>query len=137
VPSGWLDHAEALVAAFPGALLERKARGFVLHYRRVPEAGPVFEEALRATLEGWADHRLIAAHMAWEVKPTGIDKGTAVAAIMARAPFLGRVPVFIGDDVTDEDGMRVARAMGGQGLRVQEVFGDAAGVRQWLSVQAC
>ena len=135
VPESWLQHAERLVAAFPGALLERKARGFVLHYRGAPEAGAVFEEALRGTLEGWPHHRMIAAHMAWEVKPVGIDKGTAVQAIMARAPFAGRVPVFIGDDVTDEDGMRVARAMGGQGLRVQDLFGDAAGVRLWLRGQ--
>ena len=31
--------------------------------------------------------------------------------------------------------MRVARAMGGAGLRVQDVFGDAAGVRAWLLKQ--
>ena len=52
---------------------------------------------------------------------------------MARAPFAGRIPVFVGDDVTDEDGMEVARAMGGMGLRVQEHFGDARGVRAWLA----
>jgi trehalose 6-phosphate phosphatase len=51
---------------------------------------------------------------------------------MRRPPFLGRLPVFIGDDVTDEDGIRVAKAMGGAGLRVQDAFGDAAGVRTWL-----
>jgi trehalose 6-phosphate phosphatase len=51
---------------------------------------------------------------------------------MRHKPFIGRVPVFIGDDVTDDDGMRVARAMDGAGLRVQDVFDDAAGVRAWL-----
>ena len=71
--------------------------------------------------------------MAWEVKPVGIDKGRATQAIMSRPPFLGRAPVFIGDDVTDEDGMQVARSMGGIGLRVQEHFSDAAGVRRWLN----
>ena len=38
-PAVWLEAAEALVAAFPGALLERKARGFALHYRLAPPAG--------------------------------------------------------------------------------------------------
>jgi trehalose 6-phosphate phosphatase len=133
VPQAWLDEAETLVARFPGALLERKARGYVLHFRLAPQAGPVFEAALRATLRDAAAHRLSAAHMAWEVKPAGIDKARAVNVLMAGPPFAGRVPVFIGDDVTDEDGMRAARAFGGLGLRVQDHFGDAAGVRAWLA----
>ena len=70
--------------------------------------------------------------MIWEVRPRGVDKGTAVAALMDRPPFRGRLPVFVGDDVTDEDGIAAAAAMGGAGLRVQDVFGDAAGVRAWL-----
>ena len=51
---------------------------------------------------------------------------------MERAPFAGRLPVFLGDDVTDEDGIKAAAAMGGAGLWVPRVFGDAAGVRAWL-----
>ena len=51
---------------------------------------------------------------------------------MDRPPFRDRLPVFIGDDVTDEDGIAAAAAMGGVGLRVQDAFGDAAGVRAWL-----
>ncbi|MDR3524154.1 MAG: trehalose-phosphatase [Acetobacteraceae bacterium] len=133
VPEAFLAEAAAVVARYPGAILERKARGFVLHFRLAPEAGPVFAAALSAMLENWPHHRVASAHMAWEVKPVGIDKGRAVREIMARAPFAGRVPVFIGDDATDEDGMAVARAMGGLGLRVQEHFLDAAGVRRWLA----
>ena len=71
--------------------------------------------------------------MAWEIRPRGADKGSAVQAIMALPAFAGRLPVFIGDDVTDEDGMRPARAMGGAGLFVPSVFGDAASVRAWLA----
>ena len=55
---------------------------------------------------------------------------------MQHAPFRGRAPVFIGDDVTDEDGLRVARAMGGAGLWVPDLFGNAAGVRAWLQATA-
>ena len=71
--------------------------------------------------------------MAWEVRPRGADKGSAVEALMLEAPFAGRQPVFIGDDVTDEDGMRAAQALGGAGLRVPDVFGGPAGVRDWLA----
>jgi trehalose 6-phosphate phosphatase len=133
VPEDWILQAQDWVRPHPGAMIEVKARGFVLHYRLAPDCGPWLRKRLDALMAGWTDHVVGAAHMAWEIKPAGIDKGRAVEALMARAPFAGRVPVFVGDDVTDEDGMRVARAMGGVGLRVQDYFGDAAGVRAWLA----
>ncbi len=132
LPPSWREAAAALVAAHPGTLLEEKARGFAVHYRLAPGAGPALERALAALLDGQATHRLLPAHMALEVRPRGADKGTAVTALLARAPFAGRRPVYIGDDVTDEDAIRVAGARGGLGLRVAEAFGDAAGVRAWL-----
>jgi trehalose 6-phosphate phosphatase len=131
-PASWLDTAEALVRAFPGTLLERKARGFALHYRQAPEAREVFEATLASLVGGSERFQLLPAHMLWEVRPTGADKGSAVAALMQIAPFAGRLPVFIGDDVTDEDGMREARKWGGAGYRVDAVFRDPAGVRSWL-----
>jgi trehalose 6-phosphate phosphatase len=130
-PPAWIERAAVLEAAHPGVLLERKPRGFGLHFRLVPECGPEIGDMLSALIAGSA-FDLLPGDMMWEVRPRGVDKGDAVSGLMWRAPFHGRVPVFIGDDVTDEDGMRVARAMGGVGLRVQDVFGDAAGVRAWL-----
>jgi trehalose 6-phosphate phosphatase len=131
-PASWLDAAEALVRSFPGALLERKARGFALHYRQAPEAREIFHDALTNLLATSAQFQLHPAHMLWEVRPVGADKGGAVVALMQHPPFAGRLPVFIGDDVTDEDGMRESRKRGGAGYRVDEVFRDPAGVREWL-----
>ena len=132
-PHAWIDRAAALATAFPGAMLEVKARGFGLHFRLArPEAEPAIRDALAALVAGSSEFETMQGQMLWEVRPRGVDKGVAVRGLMERPPFLGRVPVFLGDDVTDEDGMRVARAMGGVGLRVQDWFGDAAGVRAWL-----
>jgi trehalose 6-phosphate phosphatase len=136
-PAEWLDAAAKLVAAYPGALLERKARGFGMHYRQAAaDAGPIFHAALSEMLQQVAGFELHPAHKLWEVRPVGADKGAAVAALMQQAPFIGRLPVFIGDDVTDEDGMREARRRGGAGYRVDEVFGDPEGVRAWLRASA-
>ena len=135
-PEAWLAAAGRVVAAHPGALLERKVRGFALHYRAVPDAGPAMRDALDVLLDGSADFEVLSGQMIWEVRPRGVDKGKAVARLMARAPFLGRMPVFIGDDVTDEDGIAEAQASGGAGLRVPESFGNAAGVRAWLAATA-
>jgi trehalose 6-phosphate phosphatase len=131
-PSAWLIAAERLAAGYPGTLLERKARGFALHYRAAPSAGPPLREALARLLGGSPDFELLPAHMLWEVRPRGADKGKAVTTLMAFPPFRGRLPVFVGDDVTDEDGIAAATALGGTGLRVPEAFGNAAGVRAWL-----
>ncbi|MFL5254945.1 MAG: trehalose-phosphatase [Rhodopila sp.] len=135
-PESWVEAGAVLAEAFHGALLERKARGFALHYRLAPAAGPVFHAVLRALVETGAGFQLLPSHMLWEIRPLGADKGIAVARLMERAPFHGRVPVFIGDDVTDEDGMAVARNLGGAGLRVDAAFGDASGVRAWLAQSA-
>ena len=74
-----------------------------------------------------------------EVKPAGRDKGTAIAEFMAEAPFSGRLPVFIGDDVTDEYGFGVVNAMGGCSIKVgagrtaaRARLDGVAAVRAWL-----
>ncbi len=133
VPAATLADAEAFAAAHPGVLLEAKARGFAMHYRLAPDAG----DAVAAAVAGWvapiADRfHALPAQMAWEIRPLGADKGSAVAAVMALPEFGGRLPVFIGDDVTDEDGLAMARRMGGAGLFVPTVFGSPASVRGWL-----
>jgi trehalose 6-phosphate phosphatase len=134
VPQDWLCAAEAVAALHPGALVEAKPTGFVLHYRLAPQAGAELLQAAERILgEAASRYAILPAHMAWEIKPLGADKGSAVESLMATVPFAGRVPVYIGDDVTDEDGMRAARQAGGLGLRVDETFGDAAGVRAWLA----
>jgi len=132
-PPDWRARAAALVAGNPGALIEDKAHGFVLHYRLAPELGPE-AKALLSALVGQApdDFTLLEARMAWEVRPRGPSKGSAVRKLMARPPFAGRVPVFIGDDVTDEEGMAACRDLGGQGMRLQDAFGTPSALRAWL-----
>jgi trehalose 6-phosphate phosphatase len=132
LPETWVVAAEQATKENPGTLFERKARGFALHFRQAPGAGAALERAARTIVGASETHRVLAGHMVWEVRPRGADKGTAVAALMSRTPFAGRVPVYLGDDVTDEDAIAATRRLGGLGLRVPGTFGDAAGVRAWL-----
>lgn len=136
LPDEWRTAAAALAAANPGVLLEEKPHGFVLHYRKAPAAGPALAGRLAALVDGKDGGSLFVlapAVMAWEVRPRAVSKATAVEALLGAPPFAGRVPVFVGDDTTDEDGIRAARQAGGFGFRVEETFGDAAGVRDWLA----
>ncbi len=132
-PVDWVIEAAKIVDRHPGALLEQKQRGFVFHYRLAPECGPALHEAALALVApAIMRFQVLEAAMAWEVRPRGVDKGIAVAALAAEAPFAGRRPIFIGDDVTDEDGMRAARDLAGAGLRVDTAFGLPEQVRAWL-----
>jgi trehalose 6-phosphate phosphatase len=135
-PLAWVSAAEALVQAHPGLLLEHKARGFALHFRAVPQVGPVVHDVLAALIEDAPAFELLPAHMLWEIRPRGADKGKALNSVMARAPFAGRKPVFIGDDVTDEAAIRAARALGGAGYQVADAFGTPQDVRTWLGDSA-
>ena len=134
LPAHWLAEAERIVAGHPGASVERKQTGLVLHFRGAPDAGPALRTEAEALLAQDPQRRfhLQTAKMAWELKPGGIDKGTAVGQLMQQPPFAGRIPIFIGDDVTDEDGIRGAEALGGLGFRIPDDFPDPDAFRAWL-----
>ncbi len=138
LPPHWLDAAERLTAQHPGTTVERKQAGLVLHYRAAPDAGPALRDEAAAWIAADAEQRfhLQPAKMAWELKPNGVDKETAVRAVMEQPPFAGRLPIYVGDDVTDEDGIRGAEALGGVGLRIPRDHADPAAFRAWLAVLA-
>ena len=136
LPPDWLSQAHAIVARHPGALLEQKRRGLVLHYRLAPQHGPALHQALLDLAGHDSGFQILHASMAWEIRPRGVDKGFAVATLMQRVPFAGRRPLFLGDDVTDRDGIAVAGQLGGAGLLVEDWFQGPAEVRQWLAEAA-
>ncbi|MFO1079134.1 MAG: trehalose-phosphatase [Reyranellaceae bacterium] len=134
VPDSWRAALIAAAERWPGVLVEPKPHGVAVHYRLAPDRGTEVWRLVRGIVP--SDHpafRLIPAREAVEIGPRAVSKGYAVERLMARPPFRGRRPIFVGDDFTDEAGMDAARRFGGQGLRVAEVFGgDPAAVRAWL-----
>jgi trehalose 6-phosphate phosphatase len=109
------------VAAHPGTLVEDKGTTVALHYRRRPAAEGEARERMAALLRqhgGDGELLLLAGKMVLEVRPAAADKGTAIEAYMAEAPFAGRRPVFLGDDVTDEHGFESVNALGGLTIKV-------------------
>jgi trehalose 6-phosphate phosphatase len=111
----------ALAAGAPGLRLEDKGRTLALHYRAAPErAGAVRAAAERALREAGDCLRLIAGKMVIELQPRHIGKDRAIAAFLAEPPFRGRLPVFLGDDTTDEDGFAEVNRRGGLSVRIGE-----------------
>ena len=142
-PSFWRD-LQDFVAAHPGLLLEHKGHGAAVHYRQAPTLGLVVEERLEALRQRDApDFMLQAGKMVWELRPAGINKGNAIERLMDSSPFAGRLPVFVGDDITDEDAFRVVNQQGGWTIRVGENgqrtearmgLQDVAAVCRWLEL---
>jgi trehalose 6-phosphate phosphatase len=59
-----------------------------------------------------------AGEMVAEVRTPGPDKGMAIKAFMAEAPFARARPIFVGDDLTDEAGFAAVSELGGAGVLV-------------------
>ncbi|MBR0551363.1 trehalose-phosphatase [Stakelama marina] len=123
-PDG-LDTATAELKAFAehwdGVLIEEKPFGVGLHYR---EAAAEAEDASRLLVEQLADAtglKLQAGKKVFELRLAGAHKGAAIAAFMDTPPFAGSSPVFLGDDVTDEDGFEAVAQLGGAGILVGDV----------------
>ena len=129
----WRAALEAAALRHSGVRIEPKDSALVAHFRAAPEAGPALREAIEAMIAASPEVELLAANMAWEIRPRGAGKGRALEWFMARPPFAGRVPVFVGDDVTDEEAIAAADALGGHGLHVHRDFdGTPAAVLAWL-----
>ncbi|MFG1373518.1 trehalose-phosphatase [Xanthobacter oligotrophicus] len=113
---------------FDGVFAEDKGTAIAVHYRAAPDAASSLKRALLDILGARQDVRLMPGHCVFEVKPASLDKGTAVADFMGRPPFAGRIPLFIGDDFTDEAGFCAVAARGGLALAVGTPRPDTHGV---------
>ena len=138
--AGWSDgtvehrageaHADVLAdlrAAVPeaeGVRVADKGHAFAVHYRHAPDP-----EAARAALERWAASVPDGLATIWgkavvELRPADVSKGTAVTRIAAEHP--DRTPVYLGDDVTDEDAFRALQALRLPSVTVKVGDGETA-----------
>jgi trehalose 6-phosphate phosphatase len=129
----------------PGILLEDKGSTFAVHYRRVPNLAALVHRKLRTLLAGmpegaWVIQRGKAVA---ELRPHGRDKGTAILEYLEESPFRGRVPVFVGDDLTDEYGFAAVASQGGWAVKVgrgptvaRYRLSNVVAVRSWLATTA-
>lgn len=131
----------ALSAQWPGLLVETKPHGLAIHYRQEPDAAPTVLSLMNdiAAREGLAVRR---GKMVVEIGPAGANKGAAVVRLMAQPPYAGATPIFIGDDITDEDGFTAVADAGGHGILVgpprptaaRYLLPDPQQVHKWLTL---
>jgi trehalose 6-phosphate phosphatase len=130
-----------LAKRMPGVIPEYKSGTIALHFRQVPHAAASLLGAIEAMIGAHSEQFAIQpGKMVYEIKPRGVDKGRAIAQLMMAPPFASRIPVFVGDDVTDEYGFAAVREMNGRSIHVGASHGSAdavlpspSHVRAWLS----
>ncbi|MDB5644259.1 MAG: HAD-superfamily hydrolase, subfamily, partial [Hyphomicrobiales bacterium] len=116
-----MDHARPdvsrFVAGHEGLMLEDKGATLAVHFRARPDlAGDVL-----TFMHRFAPGDNIAVQegkFVVELKPAAFDKGSAIKTMMTQLPFTGRVPVFYGDDLTDEAGFTFVNTIGGLSVRI-------------------
>jgi trehalose 6-phosphate phosphatase len=131
----------AIAKADPGIVVEDKGYSLALHYRLAPDKEVAVRSAAAAICASLPTTpiELLPGKSMIEIKQTGFNKGTAVRELMAHSPFAGRRPLFVGDDVTDQDAFAIMREFDGIAISVGErlpgvahCFERPADVRRWL-----
>lgn len=110
--------ADDFAALRPEFLVEHKPSGVVLHYRQAEEYAALamrFMDSLAMAADGF---RLQPALMAYEIKPEGVGKDSALERLLSTGSFVGKTPVYVGDDLTDEPALQLAQDHGGIAIKV-------------------
>jgi trehalose 6-phosphate phosphatase len=132
----------AIAKLSPGILLEDKGYSLALHYRLAPHAEQAIYDAVAAIRADDPDApiEVLPGKAVCEIKHSGFTKASGVLELMNHAPFKGRRPIFIGDDVTDETVFAIMPQLRGLafsvGRRAEGVaghFDEPRDVRDWLS----
>jgi len=105
--------------SYSDVLIEDKGSALVLHYREAPEREEHCRDlamaAARRMRGGW---QVVPGKMSFEIRVTGVGKQDAIESFLAEPPFLGRRAVFLGDDVTDEEGFELVNHLGGWSIHI-------------------
>lgn len=130
----------AFAAEHRGVIVEIKPLGAALHYRRAPDVA-ADAEALALEVGGGEGLHVQRGKMMVEVRAAGGDKGSALRRLMEDPAMAGARPIFVGDDVTDEDAFVAAADLGGAGVLVGAPrttaaayrLDDVSAVHRWLA----
>lgn len=131
-----LDSAQAALtarlSAVAGALVERKRFGIAVHTRMVePPVKPAVAEAVGAVSAAHPNLRVTGGKEIFELRPNlPWDKGRAVLSLLDTLGLNGPdvVPLYLGDDETDEDAFR---ALAGRGIGIRVIDHPAPTAAGW------
>lgn len=114
LPEGFLDRAREELEPFPGVLVEDKGVTATVHYRLVnPSRLAEFFAAFRALVRDYEGRlRVNEGRKVFEISPVGAwGKGEVLEWLM-EGVGKGMMPIYVGDDTSDEEAFRAVRGKG-------------------------
>jgi trehalose 6-phosphate phosphatase len=128
-------------AAHAGLLVEDKGTAIALHYRQAPSCGAECRRVVyAAAAELWSLFQVIEGSMVVEIVPAEASKAIAIEEFLLEPPFAGRIPIALGDDLSDREAFAAVHRHQGLALAVgRRIYGDHClenwqAARHWLSV---
>lgn len=117
-----------------GILIEPKAVSVAVHYRQVADGDvPAVKAAVETILAEHAELRVTPGKKVFEIQPRlDWDKGRAVLWLLESLGLDGEdaTPVYLGDDITDEDAFRALKGRGVSILVETPPGGGEEGMRE-------
>jgi trehalose 6-phosphate phosphatase len=116
--------AASLVSGKTGLFVENKRHAIALHYRLASQevadaAISQFVASVRRFQRQGAALEIVRGKKVVEVRPVGVNKGKALQILLTQN-LRGCVPLYIGDDKTDEDAFQMVNRLGGISIIVAE-----------------
>lgn len=113
-----LNHAINCYANKHNLIIENKKSSTTLHYRQQPHMRERVVNFMEDLVVDYPQFSLLHGKGVMELRYENANKGTAIEKLMQSPPFTGRVPLFIGDDVTDEYGFTAVNTLQGFSYKV-------------------
>ena len=135
-----VEQLAPILVRHPGLLLEDKGLTLALHYRLAPHLATYVRRLMtRLAATAGSGFEVQLGKRVAEIKPSGIDKGSAIADFLTESPFRKRRAVFVGDDINDEHGFDEVNRRNGISIKVgigascaRYRLPNVVAVRRWL-----
>lgn len=129
-----------LCVTYPELLIEYKAYSIALHYRKHPELANIAKDIMQNLQLNFPMMKLVEGKYVFELLPNQANKGWAIQSILEYFNLQNTVPIFIGDDLTDEAGFSTIHQYDGISIKVgqgdtnaQFRLKDVASVTEFLA----
>lgn len=102
----------------PELLIEYKNYSIALHYRKCPQHMQAVENIMKSIQSKYPSMKIIKGKFVHEILPNEANKGGAIKYILSKLNLNNFIPIFIGDDITDECGFKVINDKNGISIKV-------------------